>query len=173
MCGVSHIWESTVGRVGDRLHGFDHRGDWAGHQRGIETEGEAITLQTGTTSCRVQVTTHPGYGAILADAERTIRYSLAQGGDSESFGSGDCAEVWPPLTVERSPAVTRGHPGILHYRTRQGTLVTYDGPALYDRTGDAEPGDATGHGAGDVSFVMDPACLGETTRATETETEKR
>jgi predicted lipoprotein with Yx(FWY)xxD motif len=74
--------------------------------------------------------------------------------------TGDCAEAWPPYTV---PADTRlvapeGAEGEWALIDRgEGVMqVTYNGMPLYFWQDDAQPGDTTGQGVGDVWFVAAP-----------------
>ena len=71
-----------------------------------------------------------------------------------------CAENWPPLTVESADALAV-QPGLIgEFGTTErddGTLqVTYDGMPLYYFVRDEAPGDANGQGDNDVWFVVRP-----------------
>jgi predicted lipoprotein with Yx(FWY)xxD motif len=71
-----------------------------------------------------------------------------------------CAENWPPLTVESADAIVPGLflPGEFATTERaDGTLqVTYNGWPLYYWAQDAARGDTTGEGVGDVWFTVAP-----------------
>lgn len=74
-----------------------------------------------------------------------------------------CAENWPPLTVESADALAV-QPGLIgEFGTTErddGTLqVTYDGMPLYYFVRDEAPGDANGQGVNDVWFVVSPPDL--------------
>lgn len=142
-----------------------------------DSTGETTTAEAATTGFTVQVTTHPEYGVILTDDEGMTLYLFTQDSEGESTCYDDCAEAWPPLTVEGSVSVPDGLPGeVGTTERRDGSMqVTYNGMPLYYFANDQQPGDATGQGANDVWFVVHPACPGaaETTTpdgATETTT---
>jgi len=74
-----------------------------------------------------------------------------------------CAERWPPLTVESADAlaVDEDIPGDFGTIERtDGTLqVTYNGLPLYYWFRDENPGDTTGQGVGRVWWVVPPATV--------------
>lgn len=81
-----------------------------------------------------------------------------------SVCSGQCLENWPPLTVESADAITvaEGIPGEVGTIEREdnGALqVTYNGIPLYYWNRDDAPGDTTGHGVGNVWWVVPPATV--------------
>ncbi|WP_137287345.1 COG4315 family predicted lipoprotein [Halorussus salinisoli] len=129
------------------------------------TEGQMQTTTVGTDSApfTVQVTTHPDHGVILTDDEGMTLYRFTQDERGESTCYDQCAEAWPPLTVEGSPTIPDGLPGEFGTTERDdGSMqVTYDGMPLYTFANDQRPGDANGQGANDVWFVVNPACPGE------------
>jgi len=116
-------------------------------------------------SYTVEVRTHPEYGVILTDPEGMTLYLFTNDEAGESTCYDDCAEAWPPLTVEGSPTIPDGLPGEFDTTERDdGTeQVTYEGMPLYYFQNDEEPGDATGQGANDVWFVVNPTCPGDET----------
>jgi predicted lipoprotein with Yx(FWY)xxD motif len=123
--------------------------------------GDGETGQSGLPFT-VAVTTHPDHGVILTDSEGMVLYLFTEGEKGESVCYDDCAEAWPPLTVEESPTIPEGLPGEFDTIERDdGSMqVTYKGWPLYYWQGDEEPGDATGHGVSDVWFVVNPSCPG-------------
>ena len=109
----------------------------------------------------IQVSDHPDLGEILVDADGMTLYMF----DNDTRGSGasscydGCAEAWPPLTVDGSPVaggdVTAGLETL--ERDDGAQQVVANGWPLYYFQNDAEPGDVTGQGRGDVWWVLDPA----------------
>ncbi|NHN59267.1 MULTISPECIES: hypothetical protein [Halorussus] len=138
------------------------------------TGGQTQTTGDGSSPFTVQVTTHPDHGVILTGGEGMTLYRFTQDEGTESTCYDQCAEAWPPLTVEGSPTVPDGLPGEFGTTERRdgSTQVTYEGTPLYYWQNDEEPGDATGHGVNDVWFAVNPACpggVGTATGATTTE----
>lgn len=74
-----------------------------------------------------------------------------------------CAENWPPLTVDSADAITTADdlPGEVGTTERtDGTLqVTYNGMPLYYWIRDDAPGDTTGQGVGGVWWIVPPATV--------------
>jgi predicted lipoprotein with Yx(FWY)xxD motif len=108
----------------------------------------------------VTVATHAEYGDVLADADDRTLYAFARDEGSESSCYDDCAEAWPPLTVESEAAHATGpdvtaEVGVTE--RRDGSLqVTADGTPLYYFAGDQQPGDATGMGLANAWFLLRP-----------------
>lgn len=125
-----------------------------------ETTTERTEQTDGYT---VEVRTHPDHGVILTDPEGMTLYLFTNDDDGESTCYDDCAEAWPPLTVEGSPTIPDGLPGEFGTTERDdgSAQVTYEGMPLYYFQNDEQPGDATGQGANDVWFVVNPTCPGE------------
>ena len=99
-------------------------------------------------------------GPSLVGPDGMTLYIFTQDTDGTSTCTGDCAAAWPPLTVEAGAEIEGGDgvTGELAIVERDdGTSqVTYDGMPLYFYAEDAEPGDATGEGVGDVWFIASP-----------------
>ena len=112
----------------------------------------------GMTDHTVTVTEHDEHGEILVDSEGMTLYLFTNDSANESVCYDGCAENWPPLTVEGSPSAPEDLPGELSTTERDdGSMqVTYNKWPLYYWVQDQEPGDATGHGVGDVWFVVAP-----------------
>lgn len=109
-------------------------------------------------------------GDILVDAEGRTLYGFDQDAEGTSNCSGDCAQMWPPLTVDGEPAAGDGADASLLgtlERDDGGVQVTYAGQPLYHYSGDTNAGDVAGQGVGDVWWVVDPA--GEAIRDAATE----
>ncbi len=115
-----------------------------------------VMAQDGTTGT-VNVGGNDELGAFLTDADGMTLYVFMNDEMGVSNCAGDCATAWPPLTVESADALVKGDavPGVLGTIEREdGTIqVTVNDYPLYRWQDDAAPGDATGHGAGDVWFV--------------------
>lgn len=74
-----------------------------------------------------------------------------------------CAEQWPPLLAAEGAELTLGEgvPGELGLipRTTGTFQVTYNGMPLYYWWRDWAPGQTTGHGVGEVWYVIPPAVV--------------
>ncbi len=104
------------------------------------------------------------YGPILVGPNGMTLYTF----DRDALGTSNCydqcAENWPPLTVESADAVTMadGVGGAIATAERtDGTLqVTYNGWPLYYWAHDEAAGDTTGHRVGRVWWVAQPSTVG-------------
>lgn len=114
----------------------------------------AVAIAQETTT--VMWSDHETLGTILTDSEGMTLYIFTRDEDGESTCYDQCAQNWPPLTVEGEPEAADDVTGTLGTTERDdGELqVTYDGMPLYYFAGDSEPGDATGEGVNDVWFVI-------------------
>jgi predicted lipoprotein with Yx(FWY)xxD motif len=113
-----------------------------------EAEPEGETVQTVSSDL----------GEILADDEGFSLYGFTQDSDGVSSCYDDCAETWPPLTVDGEELPEDLDPSVFSTSERtDGTfqVVAGDWP-LYRFQGDAEPGDTNGQGVADVWFVVTP-----------------
>ena len=99
-------------------------------------------------------------GPSLVGPNGHTLYVFTQDTDGTSTCTDDCATTWPPFTVEGGETIEPGEgvTGDLAIIERDdGTSqVTYDGMPLYFYAPDAEAGDATGQGIGDVWFIASP-----------------
>ena len=99
-------------------------------------------------------------GTSLVGPNGHTLYVFTQDTDGTSTCTDDCATTWPPFTVEAGATIEPGEgvTGDLAIIERDdGTSqVTYDGMPLYYYAPDAEAGDATGQGIGDVWFIASP-----------------
>lgn len=98
-------------------------------------------------------------GAIVVDAEGRTLYAFLpdEGGASTCYD--DCAQTWPPLTVDGEPVAGDGvDAGLLGTAEREdgSVQVTYGGWPLYRFASDETAGDANGQGVGDVWYVVSP-----------------
>lgn len=99
-----------------------------------------------------------GLGDVLADPRGMTLYAFTNDTDATSTCYGTCAEAWPPVIVDPNFVVSPGlDSGIFATTEREDgahQLVAGKWP-LYLYAADAKPGDATGHGSGDVWFAVD------------------
>jgi predicted lipoprotein with Yx(FWY)xxD motif len=109
------------------------------------------------------------YGAYLTDAEGMALYiftnDVPDSGESACYDQ--CEENWPVLSAEEPLTLPEGVPGELGLIERtDGTMqVTYNGWPLYYWVKDVAPGDTTGHGVGDVWYLINPSESGLATPA--------
>lgn len=124
----------------------------------------ATTSPTGTetpaAATRITVNSHPFHGDILTDGEGLTLYLLTADNPNESVCTEDCAEAWPPLTVNSEDAleVSQDVTATLGTTERDdGSLqVTADETPLYYFVQDEAPGDAMGQEINNVWFVLRP-----------------
>lgn len=99
-------------------------------------------------------------GDFLVGAKGMTLYLFTNDEENRSNCYDQCAANWPPLLVQAGEAPVPGHgaEGELGVTERDdGTFqVTYNGLPLYFWANDEVPGDTTGHGVGDVWFVVAP-----------------
>jgi predicted lipoprotein with Yx(FWY)xxD motif len=105
----------------------------------------------------VQVTESP-LGQILADAGGLTVYGFTQDADGNPTCNGDCADAWPPVTVDGDAPPAGLDPNVFSLIEREdGELQLKAGKwPLYRFAGDAGPGETNGQGSGDVWFVVAP-----------------
>lgn len=105
----------------------------------------------------VQVRYDAELGHVLTDADGMTLYVFSNDEMGVSNCAGDCAENWPPLTVEGDsvPVAPLAVPGEFGtFERDDGSLhVTYNGWPLYGWANDSAPGDTTGQAVGDVWWV--------------------
>ena len=98
----------------------------------------------------VQVRDHDQHGEILVDSDGMTLYVFEPDSEGESACADDCADAWPPLTVEADtePTAGDGVTGDLStFERADGSMQTaYNGMPLYTFARDTSPGDATGQG---------------------------
>ena len=107
----------------------------------------------------VGVSEEPELGTYLTDPEGMTLYLYTEDEPNVSVCYDQCAENWPPFTAEQPLTLPEGVPGDLALTTRtDGTEhVTYNGQPLYYWVQDQAPGDTTGHGVGEVWYVVNPS----------------
>ncbi len=118
----------------------------------------------GAESPTVTVGGNADHGNFLVGANGMSLYIFTRDSVNTSVCSGKCAENWPPLRVAEgtTPAAGPGVPGKLATIARAdgSPQVTYNGWPLYYWFKDAKVGDATGHSAGNVWWVMKTDTVG-------------
>lgn len=121
-----------------------------GHASATDDEADAT----------VAVESHPDLGDVLVGPDCTTLYMFDADdrGAGESACHGDCAEAWPPLTIENEPIAGEGVTAELATFERDDgrTQVTAAGWPLYHYVEDEEPGDAMGQGVNDAWWVLGP-----------------
>jgi predicted lipoprotein with Yx(FWY)xxD motif len=115
--------------------------------------GMVAQAQDGAT---VQTAEDPIHGTFFTDANGMTLYMFTPDSPNESVCYDQCAENWPIFSVEGELTLPEGVEGTLGTieRTDGTTQVTYDDMPLYYFAEDAEAGDTTGQGRGDVWFVV-------------------
>lgn len=114
--------------------------------------------QENTGASSIEVQQHDEYGRYLTDSEGRSLYLFTndeRGG--ESTCDGECAENWPPFTVDEAPTAGQGAAGSLidTVEREDGSMqATYYGWPLHYFAQDEEPGDTAGHGVGGVWFLV-------------------
>ena len=109
----------------------------------------------------VTVREDPELGQYLAgENEMTLYIFTPDTEPNASTCTGQCAENWPPLTVEDGQQVTGGEGVSGEFSTfarEDGSMqVAYGGKPLYYFIKDKKAGDVTGQGVNDVWFVAEP-----------------
>ena len=123
--------------------------------------GTATDTPTGTpTGPTVQLRSDDELGDVLVGPGEMTLYMFDSDtrGAAESTCSGDCADAWPPLTLQDGPT---GGPGVTaelttFQREDGATQVAAAGWPLYYFASDQQPGDVTGQGVNDVWWVLRP-----------------
>jgi predicted lipoprotein with Yx(FWY)xxD motif len=127
-------------------------GDTTGHQvNDVWYVVPPYTVRTGSND---------DLGDFLIGANGMTLYLFTNDEENISNCYDQCAANWPPLLVQAGevPVPGAGVEGELGVTERDDeTLqVTYNGIPLYFWVNDEAPGDTTGHGVGDVWFVVAP-----------------
>jgi predicted lipoprotein with Yx(FWY)xxD motif len=126
----------------------------------MDGQGNVVTPAFALLSPTVLVGGNDELGDFLVAANGMTLYLFENDSTNRSNCYDQCADAWPPLTIDegQTPVAGPGLSGNLGTTNRDdGTIqVTYSGMPLYFWAADQEPGDATGQGVGDVWFVVAP-----------------
>lgn len=106
----------------------------------------------------VQVRSNSEFDEILVgpDEMTVYNFDMDTQGATESTCYDDCADAWPPLTVEDAPAAGPDVAAELTtFERDDGEMqVVANGWPLYYFANDEEPGDTAGQGVNDVWWVL-------------------
>jgi predicted lipoprotein with Yx(FWY)xxD motif len=121
------------------------------------------TTANAASSATTLSTVHTGLGTILVAGPKHLTvYLFAADKGSKSSCSGECAQVWPPVTTNGNPRATGGAlSSALGTTSRAGGVkqLTYKGHPLYYYVGDQRSGATTGEGLdsfGAAWYVLSP-----------------
>lgn len=115
----------------------------------------AVVALTGTTVLAQEaevMTRTVGEDEILTDSNGMTLYIFDKDTDGMSACYDDCAVNWPPLIASEG-AEPEGDFGLTE-RTDGSMQWTYSDMPLYLWKDDAQPGDTTGDGVGDVWHIV-------------------
>ncbi|MFW5958861.1 MAG: plastocyanin/azurin family copper-binding protein [Natronomonas sp.] len=108
----------------------------------------------------VMIRSQEEFGDVLVGSDEMTLYNFDADtqGDPSSACDGDCAEAWPPLTVEWKPiAGDNVEAELTTFDRGDGTTqVAANGWPLYFFDGDEAPGDVAGQGVNEVWWVLEP-----------------
>lgn len=135
-----------------------------GNESGNETNDGNETGDNGSSSDpagpTVQVYCHCDREPILVGPTGQTLYMFEQDtqGEEASACYDDCAENWPPLTVDEEPTVGEDVAAeVTTFERENGSMqVAANGWALYYFARDQALGDVEGQGLNDVWWVLDP-----------------
>jgi predicted lipoprotein with Yx(FWY)xxD motif len=112
------------------------------------------------TANAVLATADSDLGTIVVDGKGLTVYVFDKdtAGSGQSACSGECLDKWPAVTADSPDPAVDGVTGDVATITRDdGTMqVTLNGLPLYLYAGDAQKGDVTGQGVGQVWWVVAP-----------------
>jgi predicted lipoprotein with Yx(FWY)xxD motif len=133
--------------------GDEARGDTNGEGRGdVWFTIAPETVAVGSTD---------ELGDFLVNYEGLTLYLFTNDEPGVSNCAEECAENWPPFTVQATDPLVAGNGvmgelGTIERADNGRFQVTYNGMPLYFWNEDAAPGDTNGQGLGDVWFVVEP-----------------
>ncbi len=155
-------------------------GDDGENGAGMDTTTETDTTQADTTEAdttetdettseaseeggpTLAVETVDAYSDIVVGPDGSTVY-MFEPDPADASGSactGDCADAWPPLTVEDPASISVGDNitgSVETFQREDGSLqVALGGWPLYSFQGDAEPGDISGQGVNQAWWVLAP-----------------
>ena len=115
------------------------------------------TAAGGQAPATVSLAQSPGLGSFLVGENGLSLYIFTPDDPGVSNCTGQCADFWPPLTVESgaSPTAGSGVTGSMALISRDdgSQQVTYNDQPLYFFANDNAAGDTNGQGVNDVWFV--------------------
>jgi predicted lipoprotein with Yx(FWY)xxD motif len=118
------------------------------------TSASAGAAQNAT----LQVANNPKLGKILVNRAGLTLYVFKNDSPGQSNCSGNCAQLWPPLTIANNahPTAGEGVKGLLGIiqRSDGSYQVTYNGAPLYRYSGDNKPGQTNGQGLYNLWYVV-------------------
>jgi predicted lipoprotein with Yx(FWY)xxD motif len=118
-------------------------------EQAAEPSPSPATLTAATTAL----------GDTLVDGDGRAVYVFDSDSGGQSSCYDQCAENWPPVTVEGTPIAGEGVDeaklGTVE-RTGGSQQVTYGGRPVYHFAGDEGPGDVKGHGVGGKWWLIRP-----------------
>ncbi|PRX51299.1 putative lipoprotein with Yx(FWY)xxD motif [Prauserella shujinwangii] len=129
--------------------------------QGVGGTWAAVTPDGGEAGeTAVRTTDIGGLGTVLTDQNGRTLYLFTEDGSKppKATCDGDCAEKWPPLLAEGEVELSGVDPAIVgEVRRSDGTeQVTVGGWPVYRYAEDTVPGQAAGHGVGDVWYAVEP-----------------
>ena len=124
-----------------------------------EATAAASPQTEGIEAATVQVADHDDHGEILVDAEGMTLYAFLQDAEGKSNCADQCAQTWPPLSVDGEATAGEGVDEAKLdsiERTDGDTQVTYNDRPLYNYSADTKAGDTKGQGVGGNWYVVGP-----------------
>jgi predicted lipoprotein with Yx(FWY)xxD motif len=122
-------------------------------------EPEAVVPDTPAGEAEINVSNDPAFGDILVGNNGMTLYMFTVDEPNTVNCVGDCLVNWPPLVTQGNPVIGTGvNPDLVGTATLPDgrMIVTYNQMPLYYWAADAQPGDTTGQGVGDVWYVVSP-----------------
>jgi predicted lipoprotein with Yx(FWY)xxD motif len=116
-------------------------------------------MEPAVGEAEISVYNDPVYGDILVGNNGMTLYIFTVDEPNTVNCTGDCLVNWPPLTTDGNPVLGPGvNPDLVGTAALPDgrTIVTYNQMPLYYWAADAQPGDTTGQGVGDVWYVVSP-----------------
>ena len=114
--------------------------------------GSAGAAGSAASSITIGSTNDPQLGAYLTGANGMTLYVFSADTPNTSTCTGQCATMWPPLTLASGATITgpSGASGTFSLISRpDGTMqAAYNGMPLYYFSGDTAPGQTNGQGVG-------------------------
>ena len=136
-------------------------------EAGTETDtATEMPMAAGETVTQVMVANSADYGDYLTDANGRAMYIFLNDTNGVSNCMDDCLVNWPPVLVAPDTDLASLSPdldaSLLSTLEREdGSMqLVFNGWPLYYYVGDAAPGDVTGHGVGDVWYLVTPMGTG-------------